>query len=310
MNSNNFIKGKNPRIIQGEIFTDKDIPPFMSMKEWNKKHNIGNKKWIQEFVDNRSEFIMEQDNMINVSGYTQPEFPTAEFESPQAMRDYITTKVNPDYDWKNTTHWGQQHQNAFDDATMAKKSELVVPIEDPNSTAQDYGPNATGHGSILQPFNPNKETSIKTLPDFEPFQYDNLAAMPSSTITPLTQIPTDQKYLEKVPVVKEIKLNVKRIINEMVEDQLKDTQLGNGKMISGKPKDFKYKAGMEVQDINPDCPHRDSRGIVTKAGNGDVTYKVTNWGRYFKPGDELTKSVDQMIPLSSENKPWYIAGGE
>ncbi len=162
MYSKNFSKGKNPRIIQGEVFTDKDIPPFMSMKEWNKKHGLGEKKWLQE--DKTTRRLLE-------------------------MRKYM-----------------------------------------------------------------------------------------------------------------------KRRINEMVDDEIKDNKLGNGRMISGEPKNIKYKTGMEVQDINPDCPHRDSRGVVTKVSNGDVTYKVTNFGRHFQPGDELTKSADQLIPLSSEDKPWYIAG--
>ena len=60
MHSKNFTKGKNPRIIQGEVFTDKDIPPFMDMKEWNIKHNLGNKKWIQEFVKKRSNYFTKQ----------------------------------------------------------------------------------------------------------------------------------------------------------------------------------------------------------------------------------------------------------
>ena len=49
MYSKNFTKGKNPRILQGEVFTDKDIPPFMTMEEWNKKHGLDGKKWLQEF---------------------------------------------------------------------------------------------------------------------------------------------------------------------------------------------------------------------------------------------------------------------
>jgi len=164
MYSKNFTKGKNPKVLQGEVFTDKDIPPFMSMKEWNKKHGLGEKKWLQEIWQTKNRRLLEM-----------------------------------------------------------------------------------------------------------------------------------KKYM-------------KRKINEQVEDELTDNRLGNGRMISGEPKDIKYKVGMEVQDINPDCPHRDSRGVVTKVTNGEVTYKVTNFGRHFQPGDELSKSADQLIPLSTEDKPWYIAG--
>ena len=164
MYSKNFTKGKNPKVLQGEVFTDKDIPPFMTMEEWNKKHGLGEKKWLQEIWQTKNRRLLEM-----------------------------------------------------------------------------------------------------------------------------------KKYM-------------KRKINEQVEDELADNQLGNGRMISGEPKDIKYKVGMEVQDINPDCPHRDSRGVVTKVTNGEVTYKVTNFGRHFQPGDELSKSADQLIPLSTEDKPWYIAG--
>ncbi len=164
MYSKNFTKGKNPKVLQGEVFTDKDIPPFMTMKEWNKKHGLGEKKWLQEIWQTKNRRLLEM-----------------------------------------------------------------------------------------------------------------------------------KKYM-------------KRKINEQVEDELTDNRLGNGRMISGEPKDIKYKVGMEVQDINPDCPHRDSRGVVTKVTNGEVTYKVTNFGRHFQPGDELSKSADQLIPLSTEDKPWYIAG--
>ena len=362
MHSKNFTKGKNPRIIQGEVFTDKDIPPFMSMKEWNKKHGLGEKKWIQEqskkYVDMRAKYLMEQDNMINVKGFTQPNWEETPFENPQAMRDYYTSKVDPDYDWKNITHWGPQHQKAFDDAITQKSSEIDFEIPSPEPFAQDFGMKGTGVGSILQP-DPEHHLELYDIPklavsDINPgFQ----AAIPSTTLTPGIEIPIDQDYIEspslkkmsnyreipfddlygfddisgeffkqsqpyrnvdkegnlktestKTKRITEIRKHIKRRITEMVEDELQDNQLGNGRMISGEPKDIKYKEGMQVQDINPDCPHRDSRGVVVKVSNGSITYKVTNWGRHFQPGDELTKSADQLIPLSSEDKPWYLAG--
>ena len=417
MHSENFTKGKRPRILQGEIFTDKDIPPFMTMTEWNKKHNLGDKKWIQEFVEKRSNYLMEQEQ-TRMKDYTDPasgetysepkDWSSLPFSGPEEFRSYYNAEVNPDHDWNNTTHWGPQHQSALDDAMKAKRMEPSEFMTDPNASIQDHGPQALGHGAILGPNNtiipgPAEDEYITTSKD-RPGPPPTLpASYPESTGTPLTINPIDQSYdlfdpnitpnrpeysgtgalmswlagdladeyipdlvkgqenwdseygpiITKTKVehpapdliddpdtffaatdaeaknktnvvrpkgnkvrenmrIKEMKKNMKRRINEMVEDELEDTQLGNGRMISGEPKDIKYKVGMEVKDINPNCPHKNSRGIVLKVANGDVTYKVTNIGRHFTPGDELTKSADQLIPLTSktghdEDKPWYIS---
>ena len=58
-----------------------------------------------------------------------------------------------------------------------------------------------------------------------------------------------------------------------------------------------FKKGDLVKDINPDCPHHGSEGEVTKGGKKKVTYKVTNNGATYKEGDELEKTVDQMVKL-------------
>ena len=62
--------------------------------------------------------------------------------------------------------------------------------------------------------------------------------------------------------------------------------------------DFKFKVGMLVKDINPDCPHQGSEGIITKVTPDDVTYTVRNNGKNYKIGNILTKTKDQLIPLS------------
>jgi len=62
--------------------------------------------------------------------------------------------------------------------------------------------------------------------------------------------------------------------------------------------EFKFKKGQLVKDINPDCPHVGSEGEVTKVTKDEVTYIVRNNGRNYKVGDELTKTKDQLIPLS------------
>ena len=80
-------------------------------------------------------------------------------------------------------------------------------------------------------------------------------------------------------------------LKEMIEGELYNPQSD----------DATFKKGIIVKDINPNCPHHKSMGEVTNVSGNDVTYEVTNVGKLFKPGDELTKSKDQLIPLNSEN---------
>ena len=74
---------------------------------------------------------------------------------------------------------------------------------------------------------------------------------------------------------------------ESVNEELQNSQ--------GEQTDFKK--GDLVKDINPDCPHHGSEGKVTKVGKGTITFDVTNNGRTYKEGDELEKTVDQMVKL-------------
>ena len=74
---------------------------------------------------------------------------------------------------------------------------------------------------------------------------------------------------------------------ESVNEELQNSQ--------GEQTDFKK--GDLVKDINPDCPHHGSEGEVTKVGKGTITFDVTNNGRTYKEGDELEKTVDQMVKL-------------
>jgi len=80
-------------------------------------------------------------------------------------------------------------------------------------------------------------------------------------------------------------------LKEMIGDELHNPQSD----------DATFKKGIIVKDINPNCPHHKSMGEVTSVSGKDVTYTVSNLGKLFKPGDELTKSKDQLIPLNSEN---------
>ena len=69
-------------------------------------------------------------------------------------------------------------------------------------------------------------------------------------------------------------------------------------LLNSQGEETDFKKGDLVKDINPDCPHHNSEGEVIKGGKKKVTYKVTNNGPNYKEGDELEKTVDQIVKLS------------
>ena len=86
---------------------------------------------------------------------------------------------------------------------------------------------------------------------------------------------------------------------ESVNEEITDWQ-------GGYNDEFKFKKGQLIRDINPDCPHHGSEGEITKVTKDEVTYTVRNNGKTYKVGDELTKTKDQLTPLSiNESKIKY-----
>ncbi len=82
---------------------------------------------------------------------------------------------------------------------------------------------------------------------------------------------------------------IRLVIRRIIKEHLSNSQ---GELID-------FKKGDLVKDINPDCPHHNSEGEVTKGGKKKVTYKVTNNGTTYKEGDELEKTVDQLVKISN-----------
>lgn len=67
-------------------------------------------------------------------------------------------------------------------------------------------------------------------------------------------------------------------------------------------KPYTIQVGDTVKNINPTCTHFKSIGIVTFVhDDGDITYKVTNSGPTYEPGNELTKSQDQLMKVFTHN---------
>ena len=67
--------------------------------------------------------------------------------------------------------------------------------------------------------------------------------------------------------------------------------------------EYTFGTGDIVKNINTECPHYGSQGIINKVMDlpdmvGKVAvYTVTNNGPTYKPGDKLTKTVDQLEPV-------------
>ena len=113
-------------------------------------------------------------------------------------------------------------------------------------------------------------------------------------------IGTRDQHLIQLHLTKGTGFRKKNVTFESINEELQNSQ--------GEQTDFKK--GDVVKDINPDCPHVGSEGEVTKVGNGTITFKVTNNGKNYQEGDELEKTVDQMVKLKesvNEDRDWDLA---
>ena len=74
-------------------------------------------------------------------------------------------------------------------------------------------------------------------------------------------------------------------------------------------KPYEILPGDMVRNINPDCTHYRSTGkVVFVHDDGDITYQVNNQGATYTPGDELTKSADQLIKIFTHTpRPGYAS---
>ena len=79
---------------------------------------------------------------------------------------------------------------------------------------------------------------------------------------------------------------------------MKKTRLKLESDLLGVSKPYEFQVGDFVKNINPTCAHYKSTGdVVFVHQGGDITYKVNNQGATYTPGDQLTKSADQLIKV-------------
>lgn len=75
----------------------------------------------------------------------------------------------------------------------------------------------------------------------------------------------------------------------------------------GVSKPYTLQIGDMVRNTNPTCTHYKSTGeVIFVHDDGDITYQVNNKGATYTPGDELTKSADQLIKIFTHTpRPGY-----
>ena len=120
--------------------------------------------------------------------------------------------------------------------------------------------------------------------------------------------------------------SIKDIIAELSKDEFKaqmdslkaEEEAGKAKIKNAKKKmvdlkkqpieeghNYTFGVGDIVKNKNTSCPHHGSMGVVKKIMNlpGEIgtvaIYTVMNSGSTYKPGDSLTKTVDQLEPITS-----------
>ncbi len=119
---------------------------------------------------------------------------------------------------------------------------------------------------------------------------------------------------------------IKDIIAELSKDEFKaqmdslkaEEEAGKAKIKNAKKKmvdlkkqpieeghNYTFGVGDIVKNKNTSCPHHGSMGVVKKIMDlpGEVgavaIYTVMNSGSTYKPGDSLTKTIDQLEPITS-----------
>jgi len=111
-----------------------------------------------------------------------------------------------------------------------------------------------------------------------------------------------------MPSIKEISKDVLKAKLDVIKKQKKeldDEEAALKKEPIDEGHNYTFGVGDIVKNRNNSCPHHGSMGVVKKIMDlpGDVgtvaIYTVMNSGSTYKPGDSLTKTVDQLIPVTA-----------
>lgn len=109
--------------------------------------------------------------------------------------------------------------------------------------------------------------------------------------------PADETPKEEKPEEEEAPAEDEEAPNESVKKSMKKSiteKLGFGQV----SEPYTIQTGDMVHNVNPQCNHFGSKGIANGVFDEDgitmIRYTVTNQGDTFRPGDVLTKSMDQL----------------
>lgn len=111
-----------------------------------------------------------------------------------------------------------------------------------------------------------------------------------------------------MPSIKEISKDVLKAKLDVIKKQRKeldDKEAALKKEPIEEGHNYTFGVGDIVKNRNTSCPHHGSMGVVKKIMDlpGEVgaiaIYTVMNSGSTYKPGDSLTKTIDQLEPITS-----------
>ena len=117
--------------------------------------------------------------------------------------------------------------------------------------------------------------------------------------------PKEESAMPSVQEISKDVLKAKLDVIKKQEKELKDKEASLKKEPIEEGQTYTFGTGDIVKNVNPTCKHHGSIGIVKKLMTlpnemGTVAiYTVMNSGATYRPGDSLTKTIDQLEPITA-----------
>jgi len=117
--------------------------------------------------------------------------------------------------------------------------------------------------------------------------------------------PKEESVMPSVQEISKDVLKAKLDVIKQQEKELKDKESSLKKEPIEEDHHYTFGVGDIVKNKNGSCPHHGSIGIVKKVMElpndmGTVAiYTVMNSGPTYRPGDSLTKTIDQLEPITA-----------
>lgn len=122
---------------------------------------------------------------------------------------------------------------------------------------------------------------------------------------PKEEEPKEESVMPSVQEISKDVLKAKLDVIKKQEKELKDKEASLKKEPIEEDHHYTFGVGDIVKNKNGSCPHHGSIGIVKKIMElpndmGTVAiYTVMNSGSTYRPGDSLTKTIDQLEPITA-----------